>query len=736
MIVSRTTAEGFLGKKLEGLGAGKRSYYVLSADGTKNLGGPYTKPQAKKRIRQVEYFKHNPTPADPILYAQVTREAKKKFDVWPSIYASSWVVREYKKRGGRYMNPLEGLDKWFAEKWVDLGRSIDSKGHVKKWVVCGRPKAGEGGYPKCVPLAKAKKMTPAERLSAVRRKRLAESSAPKTKGRKPVMVKTFKDNPERKKLYIYPNEAAKKVARRALERRKELPKSKRGGLDALQAHEQGIGSGVMRARDIASGKRINAYQVKAFFDRHRHNYVKAKADGKKWEDSKAWQAWDLWGGEPLRKQVEAAVKKDKRKRAKENPKPKSDRMKKSMAKSSKPVREKPYTIYLVQDKPRGLVLYSFSSRDLISPNASASEYAWLVGQSALEKSGTHIFTSETKLSRFLRKSDRRIIRGRPRYPNPRNSKVKDALAAEAVEYEKFEEFSNAYWNACSRGLYWFATNERRFHIGLEERRRIKAGTFTVACSPELALQGRNEGKKYVAELDVTRLPKSAVQVKRGSGGAQIKIVSDPDGVSVTRVLEATKAKRSFKWQLSILPSSKEELRDIWKKAWEKRQREAEKQRIRKEKQIERELKRAEARAKEEAKAAERAEKKAKKKAQAASRSRIARSKAASRRKATAARAGATRRAAAQSKQRAGAYAAATKKTTSKKKATKKKVSKKKVSKKKVSKKKATKKKATKKTTSKKKTSRGKRVIIGPAETYDNPSKTRRVRVNVNKPKAR
>jgi len=128
------------------------------------------------------------------------------------------------------------------------------------------------------------------------------------------------ENPERKKLYIYPNKSAVKVAKRALERRKKLPKSKRGGLDAMEAHEQGIGSGVLRARDIAAGKRINAYQVKAFFDRHRSNFVKAKADGKKWEDSKAWQAWDLWGGEPLRKQVEKAVEKDKKMRKSNPPK--------------------------------------------------------------------------------------------------------------------------------------------------------------------------------------------------------------------------------------------------------------------------------------------------------------------------------------------------------------------------------------------------------------------------------
>ena len=104
-----------------------------------------------------------------------------------------------------------------------------------------------------------------------------------------------------------------------MERRRKVSKSKRGGLDPAEAHEQGIGSGVLRARDIANGKRINAYQVKAFFDRHKKNYIEARIKGKKWEDSKAWQAWDLWGGEPRRKQVEAAVAKDKRERAKKNP---------------------------------------------------------------------------------------------------------------------------------------------------------------------------------------------------------------------------------------------------------------------------------------------------------------------------------------------------------------------------------------------------------------------------------
>jgi len=41
-------------------------------------------------------------PTDPKLYDRVKLEAKKKFRVFPSAYASAWIVKEYKKRGGKY----------------------------------------------------------------------------------------------------------------------------------------------------------------------------------------------------------------------------------------------------------------------------------------------------------------------------------------------------------------------------------------------------------------------------------------------------------------------------------------------------------------------------------------------------------------------------------------------------------------------------------------------------------
>ena len=43
-----------------------------------------------------------PTPTNPALYARVKAAAKRKFDVYPSAYANAWLVKEYKKRGGKY----------------------------------------------------------------------------------------------------------------------------------------------------------------------------------------------------------------------------------------------------------------------------------------------------------------------------------------------------------------------------------------------------------------------------------------------------------------------------------------------------------------------------------------------------------------------------------------------------------------------------------------------------------
>jgi len=75
-----------------------------------------------------------------------------------------------------------GLSKWFKEKWVDISRPKKGGGYKK----CGRKKAKGKGYPKCVPAAKAARMTAAQKRSAIRRKRKAGNP-----GGKPRNVSTF-----------------------------------------------------------------------------------------------------------------------------------------------------------------------------------------------------------------------------------------------------------------------------------------------------------------------------------------------------------------------------------------------------------------------------------------------------------------------------------------------------------------------------------------------------------------
>ena len=43
-----------------------------------------------------------PEPANKNLYEKVKKEAKSKFEHWPSAYGSQWLVKTYKERGGTY----------------------------------------------------------------------------------------------------------------------------------------------------------------------------------------------------------------------------------------------------------------------------------------------------------------------------------------------------------------------------------------------------------------------------------------------------------------------------------------------------------------------------------------------------------------------------------------------------------------------------------------------------------
>jgi len=82
---------------------------------------------------------------------------------------------------------------------------------------------------------------------------------------------------------------AKRTAREALELRQSLPSSKRFGLDKIQAKQQGINSGVERARQIVNDKYMPMEDVERVcaFNRWLDRERTQKVQG----------AIDLWGGE-------------------------------------------------------------------------------------------------------------------------------------------------------------------------------------------------------------------------------------------------------------------------------------------------------------------------------------------------------------------------------------------------------------------------------------------------------
>ena len=64
-------------------------------------------------------------PSNARLYARIIQEAKDKFDVYPSAVANSWVVQEYKRRGGTYKSEKE------ITKTIWDGGLLDPKNFTK-----------------------------------------------------------------------------------------------------------------------------------------------------------------------------------------------------------------------------------------------------------------------------------------------------------------------------------------------------------------------------------------------------------------------------------------------------------------------------------------------------------------------------------------------------------------------------------------------------------------------------
>jgi len=141
-------------------------------------------------------------PINKELYNSVKKVADKKFKSKTGIYKSSWIVQEYKRRGGKYKGKKTsktGLLRWYKEKWIDLNRPIkDKKGKIIGYEECGRKTSSKGKYPLCRPTYRVTKSTP-KTYSEISKKSIlkAKKIKAKVKGKKNIQFGSGRN----KKLY-------------------------------------------------------------------------------------------------------------------------------------------------------------------------------------------------------------------------------------------------------------------------------------------------------------------------------------------------------------------------------------------------------------------------------------------------------------------------------------------------------------------------------------------------------
>lgn len=155
----------------------------------------------------------------------------------------------------------------------------------------------------------------------------------------------------------------------------------------------------------------------------------------------------------------------------------------------------------------------------------------------------------------------------PPTQNPRPSVVKRSIQREALLYDNFDDFARAYWEGCSTGTYWVATNKKRFTIDDSVKRKVAQGRFFLSCTPDLAFKNSiDKRKRYVAEVSTLAMPKGSIVTKRGAKYNQIKVVSAPENLFVYRVVDKKKAMSAYAWAKSILPTNRNELVEFYEKA--------------------------------------------------------------------------------------------------------------------------------------------------------------------------
>lgn len=158
--------------------------------------------------------------------------------------------------------------------------------------------------------------------------------------------------------------------------------------------------------------------------------------------------------------------------------------------------------------------------------------------------------------------------------------VLSPLAKEALKYDSFEEFENAFVQQIKRGEYWHITEDPNFVIDPGKGPRdmssmasggISRGALMVTSHLEHWADNYRDTRKYAALIDLTDLsPKEYRQVSRGFGN---EFFLAPEAARKAKVIEVLPIKnalsRSHRF-FKALPGSSDQLEEFWNMAREGR----------------------------------------------------------------------------------------------------------------------------------------------------------------------
>ena len=242
-------------------------------------------------------------PTDKILYEKVKKLANKKFESKSGIYRSSWIVKEYKRLGGKYKGSKpknSGLTRWYKEKWVDLNRPIlRSSKNKTRYESCGRKTSKtKGKYPLCRPTKRVTFKTP-KTLDQLDKKSINKAKQQKEKIKATGNLPKFGGKPQfygkKSDVMITIPQNVKKVAVYSF-KLKEL--GFKGGLE----------TGWKRAKQLATKESISIQDLKymrAWFARHLYasypTYKKWQKAGRpktsEWYNKHGIISWLIWSGD-------------------------------------------------------------------------------------------------------------------------------------------------------------------------------------------------------------------------------------------------------------------------------------------------------------------------------------------------------------------------------------------------------------------------------------------------------